>query len=185
MGWPRSRQPPNLKEASLIRSWKGKTPKVHPTAFVSEAAYVVGDVEIGENSSIWPGTVIRGDTGKIVIGMNTNIQDNSVIHADADSRIGNGVTMGHRVLWHGHMLADNCLVGNGATVSDGVEVAEFSIIASGAMVLENMKIPPRTMVSGNPARRRGPIADRHEEMIRRTAARYVERARGYKAEGLG
>ena len=81
----------------MIRSFKGKTPKIHPTAFVSEAAYVLGDVEIGENSSIWPGTVIRGDSGKIIIGKNTNIQDNSVVHSDADSWIGDNSTMGHSV----------------------------------------------------------------------------------------
>lgn len=168
----------------MIRSWKGKTPRVHPTAFVSEAAYVVGDVEIGESSSIWPGTVIRGDSGKITIGKNTNIQDNSVLHSDADARIGDGVSMGHNVTWHGRLIADNCLVGNGATVNDGVEVGEFSVIASGAMVLEEMKIPARTIVVGIPARPRGSITPRHEEMIRETAAHYVERCRQYKAEGL-
>ncbi len=168
----------------MIRSWKGKTPRVHPTAFVSETADVVGDVEIGENSSIWPGTVIRGDSGKITIGKNTNIQDNSVVHSDADARIGDGVSMGHSVVWHGRFIGDNCLVGNSATVNDGVEVGEFSIIAAGAVVLEEMKIPARTLVLGVPARPRGPITARHEEMIKETASHYVERCREYKAEGL-
>ena len=115
----------------MIRSLQGKSPKIHPTAFVSEAAYVIGDVEIGENSSIWPGAVIRADNGKITVGANTNIQDNSVVHSDAESTIGSGVTIGHNVLWHGRSLADNCLVGNGATVNDGVEVGELSIVGSG------------------------------------------------------
>ena len=168
----------------MIRSWKGKKPKVHPTAFISEAAYVVGDVEIGENCSIWPGTVVRADSGKIVIGRNTNIQDNSVVHADADGHIGDGVSMGHNVVWHGRFIGDNCLVGNGATVNDGVEVGESSIIAAGAVVLEEMKIPARTIVTGIPARPRGPITPRHEELIRETSSHYVERCREYKAEGL-
>lgn len=168
----------------MIRSWKGKTPKIDPSAFVSEAAYVVGDVEIGENSSIWPGTVIRGDSGKISIGKNTNIQDNSVIHSDANARIGNGVTLGHSVTWHGRLLSDNCLVGNGATVNDGVEVGELSIIAAGAVVLEEMKIPSRTIVVGIPARPRGAITIRHEQLIKETAVHYVDRCKQYKAEGL-
>ena len=168
----------------MIRSWKGKTPKVHPSAFVSEAAYVIGDVEIGENTGIWPGTVIRADSGKITIGKNSNIQDNSVVHSDADARIGDGVTIGRLVMWHGRLIANNCLIGNGATVNDGVEMEEFSIIAAGAMVLDEMKIPSRTLVMGVPARPRGPIATRHEKLIKETAIHYVERCKQYKAEGL-
>lgn len=168
----------------MIRALNGATPKVHPSAFVSEAAYVVGDVEIGAYSSVWPGTVIRGDSGKISIGKNTNIQDNSVIHADADARIGDNVTIGHSVTWHGRVLSDNCLVGNGATANDGVEVGEFSVIAAGSVVLEEMKIPPRTIVVGIPARPRGSISVRHEELIKEVAAHYVERCQTYKAEGL-
>ena len=168
----------------MIRSWKGKTPRIHPTAFVSEAAYVVGDVEIGENSNIWPGVVIRGDNGKITIGKNTNIQDNTVIHSDAEARIGDSASMGHNVTWHGRVLSDSCLVGNGATVNDGVEVGEFSIIAAGAVVLEEMRIPARTMVVGIPAKPRGPISSRHKELIKETARDLVEMGRSFKAEGL-
>ncbi|MDD9995610.1 MAG: hypothetical protein OXS35_07695 [Dehalococcoidia bacterium] len=88
----------------MIRSINGKTPRVHPGAFVSEFAYVVGDVEIGEGSSVWPGTVIRGDSGTVVIGKNTCIQDNSVVHGDADVEIGDDVVVGHRVLCHGRVI---------------------------------------------------------------------------------
>lgn len=168
----------------MIRALNGATPKVHPSAFVSEAAYVVGDVEIGAYSSVWPGTVIRGDSGKISIGKNTNIQDNSVIHSDADARIGDNVTIGHSVTWHGRVLSDNCLVGNGATANDGVEVGEFSVVAAGSVVLEEMKIPPRTIVVGIPARPRGSISVSHEELIKEVAAHYVERCQTYKAAGL-
>ncbi len=168
----------------MIRSFKGVTPKVHPTAFVSEAAYVVGDVEIGENASVWPGAVIRGDMGKIVIGKNSNVQDNSVIHADRGARIGDGVTLGHSVMCHARMVGDNCLLGNGCVVNDGAEVGEYSIIASGAVVLEKVKVPAGSLMVGTPAKVIGPTTERHREMITGTARGYVERGRTYKAEGL-
>ncbi|MBI4199710.1 MAG: gamma carbonic anhydrase family protein [Chloroflexi bacterium] len=168
----------------MIRSWKGKTPQVHPTAFVSEAAYVVGEVDIGENSSVWPGTVVRGDRGKITIGKGSNIQDNCTIHSDAPARIGDGCTLGHGVIWHGRLLGDHCLVGNGATANDGVEVGELSVIGAGAVVLENVKVPPRSLVMGIPGKVKGQTTERHHEMIKSLAAHYVEEARGYKREGL-
>ena len=168
----------------MIRSLNGKTPKVHPTAFVSEAAYVVGAVEIGENSGIWPGTVIRGDASRITIGKNTNIQDNCVVHADQDARIGDGVTIGHGVVCHARIVADNCLLGNGCTVNDGAEIGEFSVVASGAVVLEDTKIPPGSLVVGIPATVKGRSADRHRELILSTACQYMERARQYKGAGL-
>ncbi|MEE2701226.1 MAG: gamma carbonic anhydrase family protein [Chloroflexota bacterium] len=168
----------------MIRTLEGKTPKIHPTAFVSEAAYVVGDVEVGEYSSIWPGVVIRGDSGKITIGANTNIQDNSVIHSDADARIGNGVTIGHSVTWHGRILSDNCLVGNGATANDGVEMGEFSIIAAGSVVLEESRIPARTIVRGIPGKPAGTIEERHEALIKRTGETYLRKGQRYKSAGL-
>ena len=165
----------------MIRSLKGENPKVHPTAFVSEFAYVVGHVEIGENSSIWPGTVIRGDGQKVTIGKNTNIQDNSVIHAGS---IGDGVTIGHNVTWHGSILADNCLIGNGATVNNTVEIGEMCIVAAGAVVLPGAKVPPRSFMTGVPAKVHTQITKRHEQMIRRNALTLVRRAKDYKAEGL-
>ena len=146
---------------------------------------MIGAVEIGANSSIWPGAVIRGDNGKIAIGSNANIQDNSVVHADSDSHIGDGVTVGHSVVCHARVVGDNCLLGNGCTVNDGAEIGEFSIIASGAVVLEQVKIPAGSLVIGIPAKVSGQTTERHREMIKSTAKHYVERARQYKAEGLG
>ncbi|MBI4310274.1 MAG: gamma carbonic anhydrase family protein [Chloroflexi bacterium] len=168
----------------MLRSLKGKTPKVHPTAFVSEAAYVVGDVEVGEFSSVWPGVVIRGDAGKITIGKHTNIQDNSVVHSDADARIGDNCTLGHSVTWHGRLLSDNCLVGNGAVANDGVEVGEFSIIAAGSVVLEEARIPARSIVRGIPGKPAGQVEERHVELIQGTAHHYSQRGQLYKSEGL-
>ena len=167
----------------MIRSLGGKTPSIHPTAFISEAAYIVGDVEIGEGSSIWPGTVIRGDTGKITIGKFTNIQDNSVLHGDDDVIIGDNVTIGHRVLCHGRNIGNRVLIGNGAILNDGVLVGEESVIGSGSMILENMDIPEKSIVVGMPGRIRGSVKDKHVNMIDRIAAGYASKAQKYKAEG--
>jgi len=167
----------------LIRSLGGKTPSIHPTAFISEAAYIVGDVEIGEGSSIWPGTVIRGDTGKITIGKFTNIQDNSVLHGDDDVIIGDNVTIGHRVMCHGRNIGNRVLIGNGAILNDGVLVGEESVIGSGSMILENMDIPEKSIVVGMPGRIRGSVKDKHVNMIDRIAAGYASKAQKYKAEG--
>ena len=109
----------------MIRSWKNIKPKIHPTAFISEAAYVLGEVEIGSNSSIWPGVVIRGDSGKIKIGNNTNIQDGSIVHSDAPAVIGDNVTIGHGVVCHARIIGNDCLIGNNATVNDGAEIVSW------------------------------------------------------------
>lgn len=167
----------------MIRSLGGKTPSIHPTAFISEAAYIVGDVEIGEGSSIWPGTVIRGDTGKITIGKFTNIQDNSVLHGDDDVIIGDNVTIGHRVMCHGRNIGNRVLIGNGAILNDGVLVGEESVIGSGSMILENTDIPEKSIVVGMPGRVRGTVKEKHVDMIDRIAAGYAIKARKYKSEG--
>ena len=167
----------------MIRSLDGKSPEIHPTAFVSEFAYVVGDVEIGEGSSVWPGTVIRADAGKIAIGKNSCIQDNSVVHGDDDVSIGDNVVIGHRVMCHAKTVGNSVLIGNGAVVNDGVEIGEYSLLASGCMVVDNMQIPSRSLVMGVPARVRGEISDRHAELIERTGVGGVDRGRRYKQQG--
>ena len=158
----------------MIRSLDGKSPKIHPTAFVSEFAYVVGDVEIGEGSSVWPGTVIRADAGKIAIGKNTCIQDNSVVHGDDDVSIGDNVVIGHRVMCHAKTVGNSVLIGNGAVVNDGVEIGEYSLLASGCMVVDNMQIGPRSLVmgcAGEGARRNQRPARRADRSHRRSLRR--------------
>jgi carbonic anhydrase/acetyltransferase-like protein (isoleucine patch superfamily) len=167
----------------LIRSLDGISPRVHHSAFVSEAAYVIGDVEIGEGSSVWPGAVVRGDMGTITIGKNTCIQDNSVVHGDADVAIGDDVVIGHRVLCHAKTVGDRVLIGNGATVNDGVEIGADSLLASAAMVVDNMVIPARSLVAGVPARIRGKVEDRHIELIRHYRDIYVHKTERYKRQG--
>lgn len=166
----------------MIGSFKGKTPQIHKTAFVSRFAYIVGDVVIGQGSSVWPGTVIRGDMGRITIGKNTNIQDNCVVHTNADGWIGDGVTIGHGVVWHGRKLADSCLVGNGAIVNDGVEMGAYSVVAAGTVVLEETVIPEKSMVIGIPGKVVRETTERHWERIRDVAKTYAEKAQAYKEE---
>ncbi len=168
----------------MIRSLDGKSPQIDPTAFISEAAYIVGDVEIGEGSSIWPGAVVRADAGKITIGKFTCIQDNSVVHGDDDVHIGDRVVIGHQVLCHAKFVGDRSLIGNGAVVNDGVEIGEGSLVSSGAMLIENMQIAPKSMVVGVPGRIRGEVAERYEKLIETTADHYVEKAQRYKRQGV-
>jgi carbonic anhydrase/acetyltransferase-like protein (isoleucine patch superfamily) len=169
----------------MIRSWKGITPQIHPRAFVSEFAYVVGDVEIGEGSSVWPGTVIRGDAGKIVIGKNTCIQDNSTVHADGRGAvIGDYVVMGHNVLCHADRVGDGAALGNGAVVSGSTEIGEGSIIGAGALLIDGAIVPPHTLMLGVPAVAKGAVSDKQRERFRWTAEHYAQLARQYKAEEL-
>ena len=106
----------------MIRSLGDKTPKIADSAFISEAAYVIGDVEIGENSGIWPGAVVRGDFGSIRIGRNTMIEDNCVVHGAVPMEIGDNVLIGHAVVVHGKKVGNNTLVGNNATILDDAEI---------------------------------------------------------------
>jgi carbonic anhydrase/acetyltransferase-like protein (isoleucine patch superfamily) len=166
-----------------LRSLGGKSPRVDPAAFVSEAAYIVGDVVIGPRSSVWPGAVIRADSGRITIGEGSNIQDNSVLHADADARIGDGVTIGHGVVCHARTVSDGCLIGNGAVLNDGVELGEGCLVAAGSTVTENKVFPPRSLIRGTPGKAIGTLRERHAELQRRAAESYVRRIERYRAEG--
>ncbi len=168
----------------MIQTVNGKTPKIHPDAFVSEAAYVVGDVEIGEGSSVWPGSVVRGDAGKIIIGKNTCIQDNSVVHGDADVTIGDDVVVAHRVVCHGRSIGNRVLLGNGCIVNDGVVIGDDTIIASGAMVVDRMEIPARSVVAGLPARIRRTVEDKDIVLIKGYRDIYVRNTAMYLKEGL-
>ena len=156
-----------------------KFPTIADNTYIAPSSSVIGDVLLKSYSSIWFGAVVRADNGLIKIGERTNIQDNSVIHSDDNSSIGNNVTIGHGVTCHAKTIMDNCLLGNGSTLNEGVVIGEFSLIASGSMVLENMKIPPRSLVMGNPARIRGEINERHLELIKLSSSTYVEKVKIY------
>ncbi len=166
-----------------LRSLGGKSPQVDPEAFVSEAAYIIGDVVIGPRSSIWPGAVIRADSGRITIGEGSNVQDNSVLHADADAWVGSGVTIGHGVVCHARDIGDGSLIGNGSTINDGVVLGKGCLVAAGSTITENTVFPEKSLIRGTPGKALGKIRDRHAELQRRAAESYVKRIARYRAEG--
>ncbi len=155
----------------MIRPFDGKMPKIANTAFVSESAYVIGNVEIGENSGVWPGAVIRADFGLIKIGNNTQIEDNSVLHTGGTLEIGNNVTIGHGVVVHGLRIGDNALIGNNATILDFAEIGELCIVSANSVVGAGQKIPDNSFVAGNPAE----IKQSSPEEIKKILNRMVER----------
>ena len=175
----------------MIRSFNGKTPKIADSAFVSEAAYVIGDVEIGENSSVWPGAVIRGDLGKIKIGKNVAIEDNCVIHSGSpilppimDVTIGDNVIFGHGAVSNGRRIGNNVIVSIKATILHDAEIGDNSIIAAGCVVKEKMKIPPKSFVVGVPGEIKGEVADYQSYWMEESPRIYSELGQQYKREGL-
>ena len=144
----------------LIRTYQGVTPKIDPSAFIAENAVIIGNVEIGPNSSIWYGVVIRGDVNKIRIGANTNIQDGTVIHVDAQGEhwegiptlIGDNVTVGHKALLHACTVESNAFVGMGSIVLDGAVVEEGAMLAAGAVLTPKKRIPKGQLWAGAPAK---------------------------------
>ena len=172
----------------MIRSFNGKTPRIAESAFVSEAAYVVGDVEIGEGTNIWPGTVIRGDTGRITIGSNTSVQDCSVIHSgippDVDITIGDMVQIGHGAVVHSYKIGNNVLIGMGATILHGAEIGNSCIIGAGCLVGEGVKIPDNSFVVGVPGKIKGQVTAKQSMWIQEAPLYYAEMGQRYKEEGL-
>ena len=164
----------------MISAFDEKTPSIHESAFISDMAHIIGDVRIGEQSSVWPGAVIRADSGLISIGDYTNIQDNAVVHADQDASIGNSVTMGHGVICHAKQVGDGSLIGNGSILNDGVVIGEGCLIAAGTVISENTVIPDEMLVRGVPGKVIGKLRIRHSQLIRRASSAYTARVRRYK-----
>ena len=169
----------------MTRDYKGISPKIHKDAFVAETAAVIGDVEIGKDSSVWYGAVVRGDEAPIRIGEKTNVQDNCVLHCDAGTsmNIGENVTIGHGAIVHGATIGDNVLIGMGAIILNGATIGDNAVIGAGAVVKENADIPAASLVVGVPAK---VIRTLTEEQIsqRKTVSYYVELAGNYKENGL-
>jgi carbonic anhydrase/acetyltransferase-like protein (isoleucine patch superfamily) len=174
----------------MIRSFNGKSPKIAKSAFVSEAAYIVGDVEIGEGASVWPCAVIRGDFGNIKIGRNTAVEDNSVIHSGTPSSlvgdviIGDRVIIGHGAVLNCRSIGDNVLIGMNATVLHDVEVGSFCLIAAGSLVVQGMKIPDNTLVAGIPGKLKGQPSKQQLWWLKEGFKAYSELARQYREQGL-
>ena len=173
----------------MIRSLNGKTPKIAESAFISEAAYIVGDVEIGENSSVWPGAVIRGDFGKIKIGQNSAIEDNCVIHSGSPSGlgdivIGDNVHIGHGAVLNCHKVGNSTLLGMNCTILHDVEIGEFCVIAAGCLVTQGMKIPDRSFIVGVPGKIKGEVLPKQLWWVEYGSEIYARLAKQYKEQGL-
>lgn len=165
----------------MLRQYKGTTPRVHESAYVDESAQVIGDVEIGQESSVWMNVVIRGDVHRVRIGKRSNIQDGTVVHVMRGTHattIGDDVTIGHAALVHGCTLADRILIGMGAILLNGVEVGENSIVAAGTLIPERTQIPPRSLVMGSPGKVKRPLTDEEVASILEYSERYV----GYRLD---
>lgn len=159
----------------MIITYKGKTPKIAESAFIADNAVIIGDVEIGEGSSVWFGAVIRADNNKITIGKNSNVQDNCTLHTDEEfvMTIGDNVTIGHNAVVHGCVLEDNVLVGMNSTVLNGAHIRKNSLIGAGAMVKGNSDFPEGSMIVGAPAAVKSPLKPSGIESIQEAADEYV------------
>jgi carbonic anhydrase/acetyltransferase-like protein (isoleucine patch superfamily) len=168
----------------VIKSFDGKTPVIAPSALVHESACIIGDVEIGENSNIWTGAVLRGDMASIKIGNGTSIQDNSILHCVEELTIGDDVIIGHGAVVHGRKIGNNVIIGNNATVLDGVEIGDYCIIAAGSTAAPNTKIPDRSLVMGVPGKRKSEISAEQLVELREAASMYSDLTRKYKQQGF-
>jgi len=168
----------------MIRSFRGNKPKIADSAYVDPGAHVIGDVEIGEGSSIWPTAVLRGDLEPIRVGAMTNIQDGSLIHTDRGfpAVIGDRVTVGHAAILHGCIVEDDSLIGIGARVLTGARIGRGAVVAAGALVPEGMEVEPDTLVMGTPAKPRRPVTEEEKVRFEKGVAGYAERARQFKEE---
>jgi len=156
---------------------------IDPTAFIAQGAVVLGDVHLGKNASVWFNSVVRGDTARILIGDETNIQDLSMIHADPGlpCLVGNRVTVGHRVILHGCTVEDDCLIGMGAILLNQVHVGRGSVIGAGALLLEGTEVPPGSLVVGFPGRIVRPVDEVMRGHIERAWRHYVAQAGRHRA----
>jgi carbonic anhydrase/acetyltransferase-like protein (isoleucine patch superfamily) len=158
------------------------SPEVAPSAWVAPGAYVVGDVHLGEESSVWYGAVLRGDTEPIRVGSRTNVQDGCVLHADPGypTIVGDDCVVGHGAILHGCEIRNGCLVGMGATVLNGARIGEGSIVAAGALVSEGKEFPAQSLIVGIPAKRVREVTGKQMEDIARGVREYVERAASHR-----
>jgi carbonic anhydrase/acetyltransferase-like protein (isoleucine patch superfamily) len=165
----------------MIRELGEKRPKIAESAFVSEAAYVVGDVEIGENSSIWPGAVLRSDRFRIRIGSNSNIQDNCVVHAGfSDVNIGNNVTIAHGSMIHCARIGDNVFIGMHAVLGNQSEIEDFCMIGAYSMVKDHFKVPTNSLAVGIPVKILRALNGKGLERISSASNFYIELAKEFK-----
>jgi len=167
----------------MIHPYKGIYPVIHPTVFVVDSAIIIGDVVIGEYSSVWFNAVIRGDVNYIRIGKRTNIQDLCMLHVTKDTHpliLGDDITVGHSVTLHGCTIKNRCLIGMGATILDGAIIEEDCIIGAGAVVTEGSIIKSGTLAVGVPARPKRPLTEEEKARIVQSAKNYIEYSKTFR-----
>lgn len=168
----------------MIITYRGKTPKIHPSAFIAPTAVLIGDVEVGEESSIWFGTVLRGDNGPIRIGKRTSVQDNAVLHVMTLTQIDDDVTIGHGAIMEDCHVKNHALIGTHATLLNRSVIGVGSLVAAGSVVGEGVEIPDHVLAAGVPAKVKKPIEGEAARWIEIAAEEYVELSRSYIAEGV-
>ncbi len=169
----------------MIKPFGSSKPNVHPSAFVADDAIVIGDVEIGDDASIWFGSVVRGDVNYIRIGDRTNIQDACVIHVSSKNHptvLEHEITVGHRVTLHGCHVEMGCLIGIGSIILDGARIGARSLVAAGSLVTPGTVIPPESLVMGAPAKVKRPLTPEEIENLDNSWKNYVELSRRYASE---
>jgi carbonic anhydrase/acetyltransferase-like protein (isoleucine patch superfamily) len=169
----------------MIRAFRGKWPQIAASAYIDPAAVVIGDVMIGEDSSVWPCTVIRGDVHYIRIGARTNIQDGSILHVMRDEYpliLGDDVSVGHSVTLHGCAIESGCLIGMGSIILNGVTIGTGTIVAAGTLITERTVIPPGSLVMGSPGKVKRMLTSVDKVTIDNYAKRYVEYKNIYRQE---
>jgi carbonic anhydrase/acetyltransferase-like protein (isoleucine patch superfamily) len=167
----------------MIISFNNISPTIHETAFITDDAFVIGDVEIGEDSSVWFGSIIRGDVNFIRIGDRTNIQDGTIIHVSSKTHstvLEDEITVGHRVTLHGCHVERGCLIGIGAILMDGVRVGANSLVGAGSLLTPGTQIPPRSLVLGSPAKVKRELTDDELAYLDRSWRNYVDLKRHYE-----
>lgn len=166
----------------MIHHYKNSTPTIHESAFVAKDAVITGDVIIGEESSIWFKTVIRGDVAPTRIGKRVSIQDLSMIHQSPDNPVivEDDVTIGHQVTLHSGIIRTNALIGMGSLILDGAEIGEHAFLGAGSLVPPGKKIPPRTLALGRPAKVVRELTDKDYQEMERVRKSYVEKGQYYK-----
>jgi gamma-carbonic anhydrase len=171
----------------MLRIHRGVSPRIAPTAYVDPGAHIIGDVTIGERSSVWPAATLRGDNDPIQIGEDSNIQDGTVVHTDKGfpAIVGDRVTVGHSAVLHGCIVEDDALIGIGAIVLNGARVGKGAVVAAGSLVPEGMAVPPATLVVGTPAKPRREVSADEQARFRKGVEIYVERAAAYLLESRG
>ncbi len=172
----------------MLRSYQGKSPVIPASCYVDCSAQVIGDVTLGERSSIWMNAVVRGDVHSIRIGANSNVQDCAVLHGMRHKYpviVGDWVTIGHNATVHGCVVEDACLIGMNAVILNNARIGEGSILAAGAVIPENTVVPPHTLWAGVPGKERRKLSDADREMILHYAKNYLDYTAIYLAETAG